>query len=215
MQGENESKTHLRIERLEVAAELMDMSKQKMLAPFFSEATTVTKAALQAGVKDLQMFRQVKRFEELGILHVTQTEKRQGRAIKYYQTTAREFFIPAQVFPLEQTLEHVEHTLQKIYLTNLAKTIYQHEPASDLGTSIALSRTGTGIVAVQLATAPGKLWNAEEMNHAAIIEFWLITQLNLEEAKALQKELADITERYAKKDGAQKYLLRLGLTPVE
>jgi hypothetical protein len=215
MQGENESKEYVRIEHLEVAEALMDISKQKLLAPFFAEPATVSKAALEAGVKNLVMFRQVKRFEDLGVLHVTKIEQRRGRALKYYQTAAREFFLPASVFPLERTLEQVEHALQATFLHSLAKTLHDNEPAGDLGTSLTLSRTGTGIVSVQLASAPAKLFNPEDLEHTAIAEMWVTTQLDLEEAKALQKELSDITERYAKKDGAQKYLLRLGLTPVE
>jgi hypothetical protein len=43
----------------------------------------------------------------------------------------------------------------------------------------------------------------------------LKTTPNLEEAKALQQELTAISERHDKKDGARKYLLHLGLTPVE
>jgi hypothetical protein len=215
MQDINESKDYLRIESGEVAGVLMNVSKQHLLAPFFAKETTVSKAAQRAGVTDLVMFRQVKRFERLGIVQVMRVEARQGRGLKYYQTTAKEFFIPARVLPLERTLEKVQGTTQKVFLHNLVKTIINHEPTEDLGTRISLSPVGTGNVAVQLAVAPGKNWNPEAMQHAAIVEVWMMTNLNLEEAKALQQELSSITERYAKHDGAQKYLLHLGLTPLE
>lgn len=211
----NESKDYLRVESSEVAGVLMNVSKQHLLAPFFAREITVSKAAQQAGVTNLLMFRQVKRFERLGIVQVTRTEARQGRSLKYYQTTAKEFFIPAKVLPLERTLEQVDGAAQKVFLHNLVKTIVQHETTEDLGTRLSLSPVGTGIVAVQLAVAPGKNWQPEEMEYAAIVELWLTTNLSVEEAKALQQELTSISERYAKKDGAQKYLLRLGLTPIE
>jgi hypothetical protein len=215
MQGANESKDYLRIESSEVAQVLMNVSKQHLLAPFFARETTVSKAALQAGVTDLVMFRQVKRFETLDIVQVTRTEARRGRGVKYYQTTAREFFIPAKVLPLERTLEQVQGATQKVFLHNLVKTIMDNESTGDLGTRLSLSPVGTGNVAVQLAVAPGKNWNPQEMQHAVIAELWLMTNLNLGEAKALQQELNAIAERYAKHDGAQKYLLHLGLTPME
>jgi hypothetical protein len=215
MQGTNESKDYLRVENSEVAQVLMNVSKQHLLAPFFAQEITVSKAALQAGVADLVMFRQVKRFENLGIVQVTRTEARQGRALKYYQTTAKEFFIPAKVLPLERTLEQVAGAVQKIFLHNLVKTIIRNEPTGDLGTRLSLSYIGTGNISVELAVAPGKNWNPNEMEHTAIEELWIMTNLSLEEAKALQQELSDISKRYAKPDGPQKYLLRLGLTPVE
>lgn len=215
MQGVNESKDYLRIESGEVAQVLMDVSKQHLLAPFFAGEITVSKAAQQAGVTDLVMFRQVKRFERLGIVQVTKVEARQGRAIKYYQTTAKEFFIPAKVLPPERTLEQVQGTIQKVFLHNLVKTIVNNEPSGDVGTCLSLSPVGTGNVAVRLAVAPGKLWNPEGMQYAAIVEMWLMTNLSLEEGKALQQELSSIAQRYAKHDGAQKYLLHLGLTPLE
>jgi hypothetical protein len=215
MQGANESSEYLRIESVEVAQVLVDQSKQNLLAPFFTQETTISEAAKVAQVSSLIMFRQVKRFESLGLVAVTRIEPRRGKPIQYYQTTAKEFFIPAKVWPLERTLEHVESTLQKVFLHNLVRTLTKHEPTGDLGTQVSLSQTGTGIVAVQLAVAPGKLWDPEAMEHAAIVEFWLTTNLSLGDAKALQQELSSIAERYAKKDGAQKYLLRLGLTPIE
>jgi hypothetical protein len=61
----------------------------------------------------------------------------------------------------------------------------------------------------------GTSWEPEDMPHAPIAEVWVTTQLSLEEATALRQELSSITERYGKKDGVQKYLLHLGLTPVE
>jgi hypothetical protein len=215
MQDINESREFIRIENADVAQVLVDQSKQNLLAPFFTQETTISEAAKVAQVSSLIMFRQVKRFESLGLVAVTRIEPRRGKPIQYYQTTAKEFFIPAKVWPLERTLEQVESTLQKVFLHNLVKTLMQNEPTGDPGTRISLSEVGTGIVAVQLAVAPDKLWNPEEIEHAALVEVWLTTNLSLGEAKALQQELDSISERYAKKDGAQKYLLRLGLTPIE
>ncbi len=215
MQDVIESRAYVRVESTEIADVLMNVSKQYLLAPFFAGEITVSKAAQQAGVTALMMFRQVKRFERLGIVQVTGIEARQGRAIKYYQTTAKEFFIPAKVLPLERTLDHVESAAQKVFLHNLVQTIVKHEPTGDLGTRLSLSPVGTGVVAIQLAVAPGKNWQPEEMVYTAIMELWLTTNLSLEEAKALQQELTSISERYAKHDGSQKYLLRLGLTPIE
>jgi hypothetical protein len=215
MQDTNESKDFIRIEDAEVAELLVDQSKQKLLAPFFSQETTITEAAKIAGVSDLVMFRHVKRFEVLALIKVTRTEPRRGRAIQYYQTTAKTFFIPARLWPLERTLETVTRDLQQVYLHNLVKAILQNQDSEEIGTQISLSTTGTGVVATQLASAPGQLWFPAETESAAIAELWLNLRLSHEEAKDLQKELAGITERYAKKDGAQTYLLRLGLTPVE
>jgi hypothetical protein len=68
MQDKNESVDFLRIETSKVAQVLMNIEKQKLLAPFFAQALTIGEAAAQAGVTALVMFRQVKRFEALGIL---------------------------------------------------------------------------------------------------------------------------------------------------
>jgi hypothetical protein len=210
-----ESKEFLRIERNETAQVLMNLSKQKMLAPFFAQAITVQAAATRTGVSTLVMFRHVKRFEALGLLRVTKKEARRGRALKYYQTTAKTFFIPARVFALEHTLEAVSRDSQQLFLHNLVRTILQHQDSEDIGTQISLSVTGTGVVATQLALGPGHLWGPTETDSAAIAELWLNLRLGHEEAKELQHELAGLAERYAQKSGEQKYLLRLGLTPTE
>jgi hypothetical protein len=220
MQDENESRVSertefLRIERHEVAQILMDLDKQKLLAPFFDQEATVKSAAQQAGVTNLVMFRQVKQFEILGIVRVTRLEARRGRPLKYYRTTAQKFFIPAKVLPLEETLETVSRDSQHLYQHNLVKVILQDQHAQDIGTQISLSVTGTGVVAVQLASAPGQLWDSADIDSVAIAELWLNLRLGHEEAKELQHELAQLAKRYSKKTGEQKYLLRLGLTPIE
>jgi hypothetical protein len=215
MQDTNESKDFMRIEDAEVAALLVDQSKQTLLAPFFNQETTITEAAKVAGVSDVVMFRHVKRCEALALLKVTRTEPRRGRAIQYYQTTAKIFFIPAKMWPLERTLETVTRDSQQVYLHNLVKAILQNQESEEIGTQISLSSTGTGVVATQLALAPGQLWVPAETDSVAITELWLNLRLGHEEAKELQHELAQLTKRYTKKTGEQKYLLRLGLTPLE
>jgi hypothetical protein len=215
MQRSFESKDFLRIEDAKIAELLVEPSKQKLLAPFFSKEATISEAATVADVSHLLRFRHVKRFEHLGLLKITRSEPRQGRAIHFYQTTAKEFFIPAKVLPLETTLEVVERNAQKLFLHHLGKTITNHEGAADLGTRISPSETGTGIVATQIALGPGKNWNPHEIDHAALVEIWVNLRVSLAEAKTLQKELEQIVERYQGRSGEEKYLLRLGLTPLD
>jgi hypothetical protein len=215
MQRSFESKDFLRIEDAKIAELLIEPSKQKLLAPFFNKEATISEAAIVADVSHLLMFRYVKRFEHLGLLKITRSEPRQGRAIHFYQTTAKEFFIPAKVLPLETTLEVVERNAQKLFLHNLSQTLMKHEGSADLGTRISPSDTGTGVVATQIALKPGENWDPSVIEDAALVELWVNLRVSLEDAKQLQAELGQIVQRYGEKSGEEKYLLRLGLTPLD
>jgi hypothetical protein len=217
MQERGENRDFLRIEDTSVAEVLIDLHKQKFLAPFFGRELTVSEAAKRADVSHLLMFRHVKRFEILGLLKKTRTEPRRGSAIHYYQTTANEFFIPAKVLPFEVVLEVVEHSIQQTFLRGVSQTLLKHDVIADLGTRIYPEDAAMGGVGVapQLALKPGEGWNPSELEHAALLDSWVTLKVSLEDAKKLQKELEEIAERYHLKGGSETYLLRLGLTPVE
>jgi hypothetical protein len=211
----SENREYLRIEEPKIAAALVDPNKQKFFAPFFARETTIAEAARVARVSTLLMYRHVKRFEALGLLKVTRSEARRGRAVQYYQTVAKEFFIPAQVLPLETTLEVVERNAQKLFLHNLGKTLMNQEEAADLGTRILPSETNPGMAATYIALKPGENWNPSVVKDVALVETWVNLRVSREEAKALQQELEQIVERFQERSGDGKYLLRLGLTPIE
>jgi hypothetical protein len=215
MQRASESRDFLRIEEPNIAEVVVDPNKQKLFGPFFARETTIAEAARIAQVSTLLMYRHVKRFETLGLLEVTRSEARRGRAIQYYQTVAKEFFIPARVLPLETTLEVVERNAQKLFLHSLGRTLMNHEGVADLGTRVSPSETGTGVVATHIALKPGENWDPSSVKEAALVESWANLRLSLEEAKTLQKELEEIVERYSERSGDEKYLLRLGLTPID
>ena len=87
------------IEHPEAARILDDPHKSRFLHPFLEHEVTVSEAARTLGVNALTMYRRVKRLEAHGLLHVTRTTRRAGKAINHYRAIAARFFVPFSILP--------------------------------------------------------------------------------------------------------------------
>ncbi len=72
-----------------------------------------------------------------------------------------------------------------------------------------------GRLAVRSAIGPDSSWNFLDPDAPAIVDLWAEdVTLDFDEAKALQKELCSLLERYRAKRGQQGYIVRLGMAPL-
>lgn len=194
---------------------LADGGKRRFLYPFLGREATVGAAAAELGVPLLTMFRWTRRLEALGLVSAGRRAKRRGKPLVYYRSVADELFVPPERLPLERLLERNDALWQDKLLRG-----YLHAGLGaaqrDLGIGIRFYRDGLQVVA-RPAYPPGPAWgrNWEPLAHheAALFHVWKSVQLEFDDAKALQRELAELLARYSDKSGPQSYVLRLALAP--
>lgn len=86
---------------------LMHPTEAVYLKPFMTKAMSISEAAKHLKLSMNFLYYRVKCFEKAGILEKAHRQKRQGRAIQFYQAAAESFFVPfsaTQSETLEQFL---------------------------------------------------------------------------------------------------------------
>ena len=69
---------------------------------------------------------------------------------------------------------------------------------------------------IQTAVTPDKNYTMLDREHAAVLSAWRDSiYLDYEDAKTLQNEMFNLLKRYTQKRGSQRYIVRLGLAPIE
>jgi len=193
---------------------LTDPELLKQLEPFLGRDCTVAEAARQTGSLPNTVLARVRRWLGLGLLVQTRTEKRAGRAVKHYRTTADAWFVPfdnTSAATLAESLAgrdaYWEERLRG------AVVAAREELAGSWGTRIY--RDGRGRLQIQMAVNPESNWTSLAPDRPAVLAAWRDgLYLDFEDAKRLQQELFSLLLKYQRLDGAQRYLLRLGLAPL-
>ncbi|UCH26741.1 MAG: hypothetical protein JSV66_03580 [Trueperaceae bacterium] len=161
------------------------------------------------------MLKRVQGFLDLGLLEVAEIVARRGRGIKLYRTTAKSYFIPfhaTSAETLESALAEKDAYWERLLRRNVVRA--RLEAVGTWGTRIY--RDNRDRLQVQMAIAPDKNVTTLDPDSPAVVSAWRDSlYLDFDEAKELQHELFDLIKRYQRKRGAQRYVLRLGLAPLE
>lgn len=193
---------------------LTDPKVLKQLEPFLGHDCTVAEAARQTGSLPNTVLARVRRWLRLGLLETVRTEKRQGRAVRHYRTVADSWFIPfdnTSAATLKESLA-VRDAYWEDRLRSAVVSV-REELAGSWGTRIY--RDGRGRLQIQMAVSPDSNWTSLAPDRPAVLAAWRDgLYLDFEDAKRLQQELFSLLLRYQQLDGAQRYLLRLGLAPL-
>lgn len=206
------------------AAELLtDWRQRRFLEPFIPGPTSMSEAAEALGVKLNAMHYRVGQLLELGLLEVVGSVKRKGRAVKLYGPTAEEFFVPFAATP-HATVEEMIRRLSALdeFLTHAVATLTSQDENWGVLVSQNIVKKEPRLLvklapldpqgvpaprprAALLASSTPAVWSGE-----------LLLKLDMETAKALQRELADLTERFEQRQraGGQPYYIVLGMTPI-
>jgi len=193
---------------------LTDPGLLKQLEPFLGRECTVAEAARKTGSLPNTVLGRVRRWQRLGLLEVTRTEKRRGRPLKHYRTTADAWFVPfdnTSAATLAESLAgrdaYWEERLRR------AVVAAREQLAGSWGTRIY--RDARGRLQIQMAVNPDSNWSSLAPDRPAVLAAWRDgLYLDFDDAKRLQQELFDLLLKYQRLDGAQRYLLRLGLAPL-
>lgn len=136
-------------------------------------------------------------------------QPRKGRALKCYRTVADTFFVPNRL----RTTFHNAWAHEFEQATKRGLEHVYGEQLSDWGELIF--RNEAGIFTTSLAKAPGQPVTSLEPDAPALLTTAHdAIYLDFADAKRLQHDLYTLFETYAAKGGAQRYLLRLTLTPL-
>jgi hypothetical protein len=212
--GLKQSATLKIITDAEAADVLTNPKMLRQLEPFLARALTVTQAAQETGEKANTVLSRVRRFVKLGLLEVTQAIKRKGRSIKQYRTAADVFFVPYEVTSAE-SLESALAERDRYWEALLRKSVVKArvEDVGSWGTRIY--RDERGRLQIQAAITPDKNYTMLDKNRPAVLSSWRDSvYLDFEDAKTLQRELFELLKKYQQKQGAQRYIMRLGVAPI-
>jgi hypothetical protein len=203
----------------EVARVLTENGSARLLEPFMKGILSLNEAAQELGVKLPKLLYHVKRFLDLGLLEVACVERRNGRPIKRYQSTAKAFFVPF-ITPsetLERLLSELTAYDTRRFHREAAQTLQNISPTwglhvalhGDDGVSYALTPDQEGYPKPLLDVLFGP-------DAPAILSTEGTLKLDFQTAKALQKELDELYKRYREQrsDKGKPYAYRLGLTPL-
>lgn len=196
------------------AEALTDPTTLRHLAPFLGRTLSVTEAARESGEKPNTTLKRVQRFVEMGLLEVVGTRKRAGRDVKLYRTVADVFFVPFEAThaeSLEAALAERDAYWEAMLRRNVVRA--RSERLGTWGTRFY--RDVRGRLQVQTAVTPDVNATTLDPEGPAVLSLWR-DQLTLDfaDAKALQREMFALVQRYNQRHGSQRYLVRMGLAPV-
>ena len=199
----------------EAADLLVNPYTLRQLAPFLGRECTVTQAAQETQEKPNTVLSRVRRFVKLDLLKIVREERRAGRAVKVYRSTADIFFIPFEA----TTAESLEALLQErdAYWETLLRRGVVRARTEDVGTwGTRVYRDMAGRLQVQTAVTPSQNYTLLDPERPAVLSTWRDSvYLDFEDAKTLQREMFALLKRYHQKAGAQRYIVRLGMAPLE
>lgn len=205
----------VRVVRDPAAAEaLIDPYTLRQLEPFLGRERSVSEAARETGAKPNTVLARVRRFLRLGLLAVAREVPRRGRAVKRYRTVADVFFVPFDATGAE-TLEAALRERDAYWEELLRREVVRarQEAVGPWGTRIY--RDARGRLQVQAAVTPDRNTTTLDPDAPAVLSAWRdAVYLDFADAKALQREMFEMLQRYGRKRGAQRYIVRLGMAPV-
>ena len=212
---EQQSPSVLTVTDPAASAVLTDPHALRHLEPFLGRECTVSQAAKETGEKPNTMLKRVRRFVELGLVEVVREKPRKGRAVKVYRSRAEVFFVPFEATSAE-SLEAQLAERDAYYEALLRRQVVRARMEAFPTWGTRIYRDARGRLQVQTAVNPFENVTALEDGAPAVLSAWRDgLMLDYGDAKALQRELFELLLRYQRKAGSQRYVLRLGLAPVQ
>ncbi len=184
-----------------------------LLKPFMYEPTSATTACKIAGVSVQTMHYRIGQMLQSGLLKVVEVVSRQGRPIQKYLAVSTAFQIPDSLIPDDLRTQLWNHQTWKALF----------EQASDR----VLANGGKENHLYVFMTPEGTLSWSDKIGTEGMLEFlpddrpaylnyWNGgMRLSKTRAKAFQRDLWALYERYGHDNNGAKFILHLGLAPME
>lgn len=187
----------------------------RQLEPFLGRTRSVTEAAAASGDKPNTVLKRVRRFQAAGLLEQVGERARAGRPVKLYRAVAEVFFVPFEATSaesLEAALAERDAYWEALLRRGVVRA--RREALGTWGTRIYRDRRER----LQVQTALGPDANATTLDAAgpAALSAWRDeVWLDFQDAKRLQRELFELLLRYQEARGAQRYIVRVGMAPLD
>lgn len=185
----------------------------KFLEPFIGRERSVTAAAAELGVGPNSLLYRVGVLVSARLLRVARVQRRAGRPIKHYRSTADGFFIPRELHlaaDLTEQFKVSDGPFNDLLADAVVRALTSG--AATFGTRIY--RDHSGALNRNAAPDPDTDWDPLDPSGPAALSHWSEVRLDFPEAKRFQRELLELLGRYRGRRGGQRYLVRLGLAPV-
>ncbi|SMB83789.1 winged helix-turn-helix domain-containing protein [Deinococcus hopiensis] len=208
---------------------LADAYTRQFFEPFIWRERRVSDVARELQVSKTAMLYRVRQFLRLGLLEVTRTEPRAGRAVRYYRATSQGYFVPFTATSAESVQALYETSVDNTRRSVLATLTRAWGALADDPRWFGLYTYGDESGLKSHALLPYRpADNVHDLTQRGFLEplldehaptIWDNTtalSLRAEDAKALQRELHALQRRYSRRTsgGGKTYLLRLTLTPI-
>lgn len=206
------------------AETITDPRRLRFLAPFVGRERTVAAVARELAVSPHRMLYQVRRLLRLGLIEVVREEARAGRAVRHYRAVADGFFAPFALTGAEtpeQLARRVSDDSRRILEVQVGRA-WMAAGGDPGGWGITVYRApdggvNTSLVPTPTPEAPRSFFEALlAPGGPAVWDSHIALALSREDAKALQRELGTLAERYRAREqpGAPTHLIRLAMAPL-
>lgn len=201
----------LTISNHEAAKTLTDAAMQHALTPFLNRECTVARAAQELGINPNTLLYRVNKLVGLGLLKLVRQERRTGKPIKVYRSSAAGFFVPFEFTPaetLEAMLMPLEREWHERFVRNTAALM---QNGDGLGVRVWCEM---GQVIAKPGPPPPTAFDASLLEHLPMLSIWSSSiQLDAEDAQAFRMELLELFSRYSGRTGEERHMLHLAIAP--
>lgn len=209
----------LRVTDPEAARVLTDVREWNLLSIVINREVSLSELAREMNMSLPALTYRVKKLLKLGLLTVSRIERRKGSPIKYYRASAKHFFVPFEVTTFQSLADLLTSTIapfERRMRHELARVFL--EEAGDWGMNFYGGKQGGFNFTFSSVPEQGDHFMEQSLEGTfpAVHDTELSLSLEFDTAKALQRDLYAVYERYHEKHvpGQQTYLLRIALVPV-
>jgi hypothetical protein len=217
MKGQDSSSHRIQTVTSPSAAQvLLRTQERRFLEPFVGRELTAAQAARELALPVEQLAYRVHGLNRKGLLRVTGSLPRKGRAMTVY-SAADEIRAPLELLPYGDVrgfFQMVDSGLRELFLSSLAQLANRSHLRDWV---VRLYRAEDGSIRLELAPNRGA-WDPAALLGAgapAVVFNWVPLTLDDRQAKELQRELVEVIRRYHGGQGQPSHLLGLFLTPTK
>jgi hypothetical protein len=199
-----------------VVSLLTDPARAQFFLAFLARDASPAQVARELNVSLSRTMYWVTRAVEAGLLIVSRTEQRAGRAVRFYRCVADAVFLPAAATEegtLTELLRMWSDPWQQLFIESIARALHHAKL-----TGIRFSRTTSGRLEIKYASGPEGSADLAPADMPAVWGGWYTDLwLTPRDAKAFQLELRALQKRFlanaSAEPGTQRYIMRLALAP--
>lgn len=191
------------------------------LAPFVGQARPAAGAAKVLGVRLSTLLYQLGQLQAAGLLQVVREVPRAGRPVRWYRASGDAYFIPYWVSPFATPREWLRCEFAPKWERLIGGVVAAGEEmlgtdgtADVLGLEVVRAADGRLVVQHRLHSRGAARMDPTAPTAPAVLTLWGDpVALDFEDAKNLQREMAELFARYGHKDGTGAYVVMMAMAP--